>query len=97
MLLWIAVDSKDLFSTTLSTQLNSIDKSAFGDVCELRYEFLTDNVSQFTGVPGCKNLAYPCPIADGSLVKELKLLLANGQIPISFHDAEQCSNDRSLR
>lgn len=93
--LWIAVDSKDLF-TTLSTCRNSVDRSIRGDVSVIRYEFETGAVSKMIWIEGKTNLADPGTKPNSPLVSTLQLTMASGELSIEFIKSEERSSDQFL-
>lgn len=91
--LWIAVDSKDLFSS-LSTCPLAADGSIRGDVSFIRFDFFTKTISQIIQVPGSINLADPGTKTDSNLAQTLQILLVSEYIPIDFSEAVFQSSDQ---
>ncbi len=91
--LWIAVDSKDLFST-LSTCRLATDRSIRGGVGTTRFEFATRTISQMIWIPGSINLADPGTKPYNNLCQSLQLLLTSGKIPFDFNEAIFQSSDQ---
>lgn len=87
--LHVTLHSKDLLSS-LSTKLNSIDKSIRSDVNVIRFQSERSNESHFIWIPCRKNRAGPGTKYDSPLTDALQLLLHDVRLPIYFPSAERC-------
>lgn len=93
--LWIAVDSKDLYST-LTTCRNATDRAMRGDVSFIRYEFETRSIARMFWIPGAINMADPGTKPNSPLAQTLSLLLSSGELPIDFEEALSKKSDQFL-
>ncbi len=91
--LWIAVDSKDLFSS-LSTCWLALDRSIRGVVGSIRFEFATKTISKMISLLGTINLADSGTKTDSNLCQSFRLLFNTGSIPFIFEQAIFQSSDQ---